>query len=166
MRALVLLSLLLVALSGCTGGSNLLMTTSDLGPGFQYVPIDDEEYAFVFEFLNMTSNPGTADVQGFEDEQGAALQALRAAIIEYNGSGQAVFSAVLTFENRTAAQAYYEDEGMCEDAEAGFAVYISGNSVIIHDGEDLPTDAAPAFNRALERYESRTGLRHTCTPDM
>lgn len=164
MRFVAVLAMLAFALSGCSGGGTLLMTPADLGAGFAYADLEDEEWSFFAEIFNMSSNPGRADTEGFEDDEGVELKALQLAIIEFNGTGDAVFSAVFTFHNATAADAWYQETLDCSEAEdEGFYTYRTGARVVLHDGEEITGEAAAQFASAIVRYEDRTGLSNPCS---
>lgn len=163
-RVLLVSSILVLGLSGCFGdGDSLLMHPSDLGAGFSYADLEDEEYAAFAAFLNLTSNPGSTDPEMFNQEEGYDATALEVAIIDFNGSGRAVFSAVITFSSSEEASRFIAEEMDCADEGAdSIAGFQSGRHVAIHEGESLPEEADGRFAAGVKAYEERTGATSIC----
>lgn len=164
MRALLVLGLLLLA--GCTNGSSLsdnVLTTKDLGSGFTYAATDDEDFGFFFSVLNMTSNPGRANPDVFADETGYNITALYVAILQHNGTDQAVFSAALEFRTEADLEAFLREEGCGDDPDADFKQLRDGRILSLHDADEVEADIQLAFERGIDRVQDRTGATPACS---
>ena len=166
-RAVLAIAVLLAtSLAGCSGGgtSSLVLTPGDLGAGFFYIPMDDENQQDFFAFLNMTTNPGFGDTDIVQEDGGTNVTSLYVSIIGYNGSTEeAVLSAAVVFRSGSDLEAWLAEEfEECEE-DIAFAAFRKGNTLSLHDGEDVD-EGWDLVRAGIDRFQDRTGATPVCAP--